>query len=259
MIKILIYLASSGLAAFCAKKYSATKNASYLNCSAFLVYCIAFCLTIGAGYDAVLDKAEEPRVFYTAFFSGAVAAGLTAWGREGWRKLIPAAHLLLFCWVAIFSAFCLNYFHELVYDIETSQALYKAVPGSGREAIRAMSPERQAAMAKKFGELLPTADKYVRWGMIRRLKYMAGAEEAVPALIPVIQEADYDTLRDIRKLLETLGRKAAAAAPALRARLPEYEKYPYEVEDIKKLLAVMETPAPEERQELKPAAGDAAR
>jgi len=259
MIKTSIYLASSGLAAFCAKKYYGTKNASYLTCSALLVYGIAFCLTMGAGYDAVLDKAKEPRIFYTAFFSGAVAAGLTAWGREGWRKLIPAAHLLLFCWAAVFSAFCLNYFHELVYELETSQALYKAVPHSGRETIKEMSTERQAAMAKKFAELLPAADKYTRWGMIRRLKYMAGAEEAVPALIPVIQEADYNTMRDIRKLLETLGGKAAAAAPALRARLPEYEKYPYEAEDIKKLLAVMETPTQEERQELKPAAGDAAR
>lgn len=250
MVKIFIYLLAAGLAAFFAKRYSETKKASYLTYSAFLVYCVAFFLTMGAGYDAVLDSAKEPRIFYTAFFIGAAAAGLTAWGREGWRKLVPAVHLLLFCWAASFSALCLNYFREMVYEIETSQALSKAVPHSGREEIGALSPERQAAMAKKFGELLPTAGKYVRWGMIRRLRYMAGAEEAVPGLIPVIREADHNTIYDIRKLLETLGRKAAAAAPALRARLPEYEKYPYEAEDIKKLLAVMEPPAPEERPEL---------
>lgn len=247
MLKISVYFAFFGFAAFCAKRYYDTKKVSYLTYSAFLVYCIAFFLTMGAGYDAVVDEAKEPRIFYTALLGGAAAAGLTAWGREGWRKLVPVLHLLLFCWGTVFSAFCLNYFREMVYEIETSQALYKAVPHSGRDTIIAMSQEQQASMAKKFGELLPAADKYVRWGMIRRLKYMAGAEEAVPGLITVIREADLRTLRDIRKLLEKLGSKASAAAPALRARLPEYEKYPYEVEDIKKLLAAMEAPAREEQ------------
>lgn len=219
MFLTLSALALAGFAAWCVRNYSNGGGRDWLTYAGYALLPLTFVLTMKAGASAVLHGGPF-KIFAALFlFTGLTYALLRA-GSDGAGKAPLWLTLAMFI-CTLSAAISLEGYRGMIIKHHATGECRKVVAECSSGILpRLPAPKKQEAVRKITDALAATGDHYTRIGLIYNLYYVpAEAQAALPAIIPLIAEADPDTLEYILKLLDKMGTGAADAAPALAARL----------------------------------------
>lgn len=218
---IIFYLIMAGLAGYFYRKYKVTGSKGYLKSLGAIVFVVVFSLAAGRAVEAVIYP-EKTWLAYTVALAGALCGTLVLGaGYEGDRQMYALAQGVIFALVTSLMISSLPSFRMPIIVGRAQNDCSRVVPGSGLEDINSSSAERKEELAGRLAQALESEDHFVRLGALYKLAYMpAAALAALPGVIKVLESTqDNDELAAAAGLIAAMGPPAAAAAPALQARL----------------------------------------
>jgi hypothetical protein len=230
----------AALAGYFYRKYRTTGSKGYLKSMGAVALVVVFFLAFGRAVEAVIYP-EKTWLAYTVALVGALGGTLLMGaGYEGGRQLYALAQGAIFAVVTSLMISCLPSFRTVIIVGRAQGICSQAVPGSGLEEITSSSAEQKLELAGRLAQALESEDHFVRLGALYKLAYMpAAAVAALPAVIKMTENTrDNDELEAAAGLIAAMGPPAAAAAPALQARLAGAEGHTsYKIEAALKVLA----------------------
>jgi len=240
MITMALYLIMAALAGYFFRKYKATGSKGDLKSMGAVVLVFVFVLSFGRAVEAVIYP-EKTWLAYTVALVGALGGTLLMRsGYEGGRQVYALAQGVIFAVVTSLMISCLPTFRTVIITSRAQKVCSRAVPGSDLDDINSSSLGQKEELAGRLALALESEDHFVRLGALNKLEYMpAAAMAALPSAIKVVESTqDNDELAAAAGLIAAMGPQAAAAAPALQARLASAEGHTsFKIETALKALA----------------------
>ena len=220
MIPIFFYIVMAVLAGYYLRRYKITGDVKHLKSSGTVIITATFFAAFGRGVEGVLFS-DKAWLAYAVLLGGSLAGALLmAAGYAGWRKVYALAQAGVFVVITALLISSLGYFRTVILAARAQQACSEVVPGSDMKRVYGLSEAQREEMAPKLAAALASGDRFVRLGALYALASMPKAcAGALPAVIKLLEAGDEDELNAAAGLLEKMGPDAAAALPALEARL----------------------------------------
>lgn len=235
---VLFYGFLLGWGAYLLNRHRKTRDTRYLNSLGNYVFFLTFCGCLFTAPNAVLFP-ERLWQTYAIMLGGAFTGMLLqAAHYQGWRKLHPVWHTLVFLAVANFCAMSMNYFREPVLVTHARQEVAKVVPEAAQVGRDVFAPGQKKELAVKLTAALSNPDRYVQLGALYCLVYLKeDLPASLPAMLPLLASQDEDLLKGVLAVLNVMGPAAADARPALQEKLNRMkpdDRYYYRVEELLK-------------------------
>lgn len=217
----LLHLLVAGAAGFFVMRYRDTRQKWHLAQAGIALYLGTLAVALLAAYSAALYPEMIPRVFLVPLLGGIPAAVLFHMGSAQPSRVKTGIVFALFFSASTAPAL---YFggplRPRLAEMEATLLVLELVPEASIYGISQMKPLEREQAAAKLGAVLPEAGKFARIGALKRLTLLRReARSSLHTIIPLIAEADAETLPHLLGLLQAMGRRAAESAPALRERL----------------------------------------
>ncbi|HCC47069.1 MAG TPA: hypothetical protein DEQ38_02975 [Elusimicrobia bacterium] len=219
MFLTLLALALAGFAAWCVRNHMNKGGRDWLTYAGYALMPLTFVLTMKAGASAVLHGGSF-KIFAALFLFTGLTYVLLRAGSDGTGNAPLWLTLAMFIGTLSIAISLEGYRGMIIKHHATGECRKVVAECSSGILPRLPAPKKQEAVEKMTAALAATSDHYTRIGLICNLYYVpAEAQAALPAVIPLIADADPDTLGYILKLLDKMGTGAADAAPAVAARI----------------------------------------
>lgn len=225
------------------RKYRNTGDRQSLKNVGALLGVAALFAALILDYTAVIfeERADWP---YLLFLAGAVLNGIMSFvAAEPGKKISSVMGPVVFFFFGMFLITMMpaHGMDRALRNGHAERECEKAVPGSARDEISRLDKAGRQELAARLGEALSSEKRFVPLGALYKLhSYLPEeAPAAMPGIIALIESGrgDEHEIPELRRLLRAMGPAAAAAAPALEARIARKgERYESNAGDFEGML-----------------------